>query len=83
MKLCRHCEEALTPEEEWASLRQDLHRECAFRLVSGSADHILRGPHEAGTCLPDEPHLTRREAARAAMAAFNSLDGAQEFEGVM
>lgn len=52
------------------SLAQPFHSECALRAVTGSADHILRGPHAVGTCEPDDPTLTKREAALAATAAY-------------
>lgn len=82
MKRCRHCEEEILPEEE-APAGSGLHAECCFRLVAGSLDHILRGPHEPGACAPDAPGLTRREAARAAREAWHVMFGAEQAEGVM
>lgn len=57
----------LTPEGRVA-----YHLECSMRLALGGANHI------AGRCTccgghdpPDPPHLTKREAARLAVATWN------------
>jgi hypothetical protein len=66
---CTWCGEQVEPDQS-ASYCEPMHRECALRAVSGSADHILRGPHRVGTCKPDDPTLTKRQAALAAQAAY-------------
>ncbi|HEX8556725.1 MAG TPA: hypothetical protein VF668_01410 [Pyrinomonadaceae bacterium] len=71
---CLHCEEPLCPlDPDVLPVNggdAGMHRECLLRGVIGSADHIRRGPHPAGACLPDDPRLTKREAARAAVRAY-------------
>jgi hypothetical protein len=47
-----------------------MHRECLLRTVIGSEDCIRRGPHAPGACLPDDPQLTKRQAALAAYRAW-------------
>jgi hypothetical protein len=66
---CGWCGEQVEPGQS-TSVCQPLHSECAMRAVLGTADHILRGPHEPGTCAPDDPDLTKRQAALAAVTAF-------------
>jgi hypothetical protein len=47
------------------------HHECAFRAVSGGVNH-LRGLCTCcgGTLDPDPPNVTKREAARLALAEW-------------
>jgi hypothetical protein len=48
-----------------------MHVECLLRLTIGSVAHIERrcGCYVAGSTESDPPHMTLREAARAAMVA--------------
>ena len=49
------------------------HWECAARMVIGGANHLLgRCTCCGGTEPPDDPTLTKREAARTALAIFRA-----------
>ncbi len=61
--LCGHCEEPLLPGED---IRKGLHIECMTRLVLGSVAHQQRRCGCFGGTEQEDPHLTKREAARAA-----------------
>lgn len=71
---CLHCEEELDPLDQGNVPLNDgtaaMHRECMLRTVIGSEDCIRRGPHAPGTCLPDDPGLTKRQAALASYRAW-------------
>ncbi len=68
---CLLCDERIDGDFRWINTQfgpKGLHRECAMRAVIGGLNHQL------GLCLccggsepPDPPHLTRREAAKAAV----------------
>lgn len=72
---CAVCGELI--EDGSVSIVQAIHRECAFRMVSGGVNH------QRGTCGccggdddPDPPHLTERQAAIAAFYYFlGTTDG--------
>lgn len=71
---CLHCSEVIEPmESDVVPVNEGtawMHRECLLRSVLGSEDHIRRGAHPVGTCLPDDPRLTKHEAAYAAVMAW-------------
>ena len=71
---CHHCTEELNPLDPDAVPVNDgetaMHRECMLRSVIGSEDCVRRGPHAPGSCLPDDPKLTKRQAALAAYRAW-------------
>lgn len=71
---CAHCEEDLDPLDPDSVPVNDgaagMHRECMLRGVLGSEDCVRRGPHAPGSCLPDDPKLTKRQAALAAYRAW-------------
>ena len=68
---CFHCGEGIDEDAVPINSGADfMHRECMLRGVIGSEDHVRRGPHVAGACPPDEPALTKREAALAAYLAW-------------
>lgn len=72
---CFHCQEEIGREElhnavPFNSGTDFMHRECMLRTVIGSEDHIRRGAHPEGSCLPDNPRLSKREAALAAYRAW-------------
>lgn len=75
---CLHCEEGINPlTDEFVPLndgRDWMHRECNLRQVIGSEDCIKRGPHLVGTCKPDDPQISRREAARRAVRAWGEAE---------
>jgi hypothetical protein len=69
------CEEPIYPAEQTSDFIADfpLHYECGFRMAVGSVAHIekrcscfIEGAEEH-----DDPALTRRQAALAAVVAFN------------
>lgn len=75
---CRHCGEALDGDVvPMNDGRDGMHRPCFMRAITGSEDCLRRGPHQPGTCLPDDPTLTRREAALRAYNAYLELSANQ------
>lgn len=57
----------LTPDS-----RVVYHLECSMRLALGGVNHIQgRCTCQGGTEPPDPPHLSKREAARLAVATWN------------
>jgi hypothetical protein len=75
---CLNCEELINPfVDEIVPINEGrdwMHRECLLRGVIGSEDCIRRGPHAVGTCKPDDTRLTKREAARAAVRAWEEKE---------
>jgi hypothetical protein len=77
---CGHCSEPILEGEPstkiprfGARCAQPYHIECAMRLVIGGLNHLLGRCSCCGdTEPPDPPELTRREAARAALAHYAS-----------
>lgn len=79
---CLHCEEAvaegdsgiiqaLLEEKGWRPVAT--HRECFLRHVFGSVAH--QQGHAPGKPCVDDPALTKREAARAAVGHWESTRG--------
>jgi hypothetical protein len=80
-ELCFHCEEVIAEGErgfssmymgERGSRRIYFHRDCFLRGISGSVAHIQ---HKCSCYVPgasegDPPGMTKREAARAAVAEW-------------
>lgn len=52
-----------------------MHFACGFRAVAGSVAHITRrcGCFVPGSSESDAPELTKRQAARAALGAWNVM----------
>lgn len=88
MGTCLHCEEPVLETEQrrpivYGQLAQTgeveyttrwVHWECFRRQLIGGARHIEgRCRCFAGSCEPDDPGLSRREAALVACAAWNRL----------
>lgn len=65
--LCGWCDEELT-EAEMCSHVPGCHHECAVRMVIGSAGHQLGMCACVGGSREDPPEMTRRQAAKLAMA---------------
>lgn len=63
---CGWCEEPIRPGEFAPAQGTPMHYYCAVRAVTGPLDCLMRGQHLHGTCRPDDPRLTKREAALAA-----------------
>lgn len=74
-KVCGWCDEAIRVGEFAPQRGTPVHYYCAVRGVVGPLDHQARGPHEGGDCLPDDPALTKREAA---LASYRYWRGRQE-----
>lgn len=71
---CAWCGESILPDERSAICADEaMHRECAFRAVVGSAAHIERhcSCYVYGSTENDDPALTKRQAAAAALAAYD------------
>jgi hypothetical protein len=64
---CIWCSE---PIEEPCPSHPDLHHECGFRMVAGSAGHLQRACSCYGRVDTSEDNLTRREAARRALEYY-------------
>lgn len=82
---CFRCGEPVLPGEEaqqpvyvmsgHRSAMAEWHRECAIRSVVGSLGH-LRGTCSCfGGTVEDPPGMTKRQAARAAMAEWKRQQG--------
>jgi hypothetical protein len=72
-KPCQWCEEPIE-EDDGADQFEliQMHQECALRAALGSVAHIERrcSCFVVGATETDPPGMTRREAARAAFAAW-------------
>ena len=69
--VCGFCFEPIVCGEliaRWAT--EPLHRECGLRLQLGSVGHITRRCPCFGGGEDDPPHMTKREAARAAVTLW-------------
>ena len=73
MNLCVWCDEPVEPGEQHPYFRRRMHMECGFRMSCGSVAHIERRCHcyVPGSTECDPPGMTKRQAARAAMDAYN------------
>lgn len=83
---CQWCKEEILPDEE--SLIDEVlpsgevvkkplpfHRECQFRVCCGSAGHIKKACSCYGGNEEDPPGVSKREAARAAVRAWDDSQG--------
>jgi hypothetical protein len=71
---CEHCGERILPHEMDPTARiTTIHRECAIRVVAGSAAH-QGGECDRGISCADSAELTRREAAKLAAQVFDARD---------
>jgi hypothetical protein len=70
---CVWCEEPIAPGE--LSNLRNAHRECALRMIRGSAAHIERrcGCFVEGSREGDPPGMSKREAAKAAVQALEAI----------
>ena len=68
--ICPHCGELVLPGEADRRLKsmQNFHRECAARGVLGSVGHLLGQCSCYGGTWEDPPLLTKRMAAKMAVA---------------
>jgi hypothetical protein len=76
--ICQYCDEPVLPGEAVPDLvnMQDVHRECAVRMIVGSAAHQLGECTCHGGVREDPPGVTLREAARLAYDTFMTLRSA-------
>lgn len=74
MKTCGWCHEEIKPGEALAPYtKNSVHWECGVRSVVGGVNHLNRTcTCCGGTQDPDPPGVTRREAARLAMEAWEA-----------
>ena len=72
--LCYHCEEAIVAEDSGIQYPDGdvAHRNCHLRQIIGSVAHVERrcGCYVSGSEENDPPGLSLRQAADAAVAAF-------------
>jgi hypothetical protein len=72
---CDYCGEEVLVEEIYGTLNdKPTHQECLFRLVSGSAAHVLKECSCFGGSRSDPPGLTPRQAAKLALEAYRCLN---------
>lgn len=75
---CGRCDEEIEPGEPVEVMGssegdKSFHWECAARMVIGGMNHLLgRCTCCGGTEPPDPPNLTKREAARNALAVYRA-----------
>jgi hypothetical protein len=76
---CELCDEPIAPGDEISPSTfngRRVHHECGFRAVAGGANHQLGLCSCCGGDMPpDPPGLTRRQAARAALEAYETVNG--------
>ncbi|HEU0180344.1 MAG TPA: hypothetical protein VFV58_39410 [Blastocatellia bacterium] len=70
--ICLWCGEPVAESEQHSDFKQPMHGECGFRTIMGSVAHI---EHRCMCYVPgagehDPPHMTKRQAARAAVLAW-------------
>lgn len=82
---CAWCHESFTPADDGLILpvlgdpeqsSAAYHYECHLRLIIGGVNHQLHLCHCdgcAGVLPPDPPHMTRREAAHAAVTTMETM----------
>lgn len=72
---CLHCEEAIDADAEGMIMppaMRPIHRECLLRTVLGSVGHQKKTCHCHGGTEEDPPGLSKRDAARAAVAYWKA-----------
>lgn len=71
---CRWCDEPMTGAEARAPDAFGMHYACGFRAVCGSVAHIEQrcSCFVPGASETDDPALTKRQAAQAALDAFRA-----------
>jgi hypothetical protein len=75
MTRCGWCDEEIDASAiDTLELVTPMHAECAFRSIMGSIAHIERrcSCYVKGADETDPPEMTRREAAKAALAAWEA-----------
>lgn len=70
MLTCVYCGEPIEGDKRVLGL----HDECAFRLVGGSAAHILKECACFGGTRHDPPGMSKREAARLALDTYRLIN---------
>lgn len=70
---CAYCGDPILPEERDPDTSVSLHHECLFRMVTGSAAHILRECACFGGSRRDPPGMSKHEAARLALETFRAV----------
>lgn len=80
---CMRCGEDFGRDEECEFISPGFfHVECAARMVIGGANHLLgRCTCCGGTEPPDDPTLTKREAARTALAIYRAQNAPKGYHG--
>jgi hypothetical protein len=73
---CIHCGELILAGEAptGAPMLSNLHRECAVRVIAGSAAHQLGDCPCFGGEREDPPTMSKRDAARLAVEAWEVLN---------
>ena len=82
MRRCFRCEEPILAGESarFYGSGESVHYECYLRPVIGSVAHIEKRCQcfVPGSQCGDDPTLTRRQAAQAAVAAWKKKEGIRE-----
>lgn len=72
---CFYCNEPVLPDEALGAFDR-VHRECELRAILGGVNHIRRlCTCYGGSAEPDPPGLTKRQAAREALRAWEQQTG--------
>jgi hypothetical protein len=82
---CVHCEEPVLDGEQGFIYANGpaSHRECFMRQITGSVAHQLKqcSCYVPGSTCGDPPELSRREAARQAVAHYHKMLGEGKIPG--
>jgi hypothetical protein len=74
-RTCQWCDEPIEPDEciDRMGITR-MHHECMFRSVMGSVAHVERrcSCYVDGASETDPPDMSRREAAKASLAAWRA-----------
>lgn len=74
-RICQWCDEPIEPDDKIDTLGiLPMHHECLFRSIMGSAAHIERrcSCYIDDASETDPPDMSRREGAKAALAAWKA-----------
>lgn len=71
--VCLWCEEEILSPDTESQATVDVHQECMFRMVSGSAAHLLKECSCYGGDREDPPGFSKREAALLSLNTWKVL----------
>lgn len=85
---CLRCGEVVLPGEQvqyYSNLPDPVHHACFMRPITGSVAHLEKrcSCYIEGAQEGDDPSLTRRQAAQAAVALWERLDRERVIEALL